>query len=46
MVKKVYRGDMKKQCEDSPTYHFRTNRHKAEDMKVVGLEGVLGRDDI
>jgi hypothetical protein len=41
-----HRGDMKKECEDSPTYHFRINGHKAEDMKVVGLERVPGRDNI
>ena len=40
-----HRGDLKSVDESKPVWHFRRDGHKEEDMKVVVLEEVKGRDD-
>ena len=41
-----HRADLKGEDASKPAYHFRRTGHKEEDMRVVVLEEVAGKDDV
>ena len=41
-----HRADLKSGDESKPAFHFRREGHRADDMGVVVLEEVGGRDDV
>lgn len=41
-----HRADLRAEDESKPAYHFRREGHKEEDMEVVVLEEVTGKDDM
>ena len=41
-----HRADLRGEDDSKPVFHFKKEGHKEEDMKVVVLEEVSGRDDM
>ena len=41
-----HRADMRSEDDSKPAYHFKKEGHEENDMEVIGLEYVLGEDDI
>ena len=41
-----HRVDMRSEDESKPAYHFKKERHVEDDMEVIGLEYVPGKDDV
>ena len=41
-----HRADLKSGDESKPAFHFRREGHRADDMGVVVLEEVGGKDDV
>ncbi len=40
-----HRADLRGEDESKPAFHFRRGDHKTEDMKVIVIEEVKGKDD-